>query len=234
MDTPALQLASRFAYSPNAKGYCGKDSAPAKFIKCITTGECETIESEFTHFIALHPYLKTIATITNQPLGSYPVIESYWIGNDELYKAKLDDYQILLDNFKAQGIPNFLHQELSERWPKVFIPHHLFQILHVGVGRASGSVPYNLESINNCMIRWGNVISSEDNNIKVEVQSLKHRGEKYARTTTQLTLPLDTNFVPEVKVGDIVAVHWNHVAKILTSIEVANLTHWTDKILEEL
>ena len=38
--------------------------------------------------------------------------------------------------------------ELRESPPKKFIPTHLFQVLHVGVGKASGSVEFNLETIN--------------------------------------------------------------------------------------
>ncbi|MDO8515049.1 MAG: hypothetical protein Q7S14_00985, partial [bacterium] len=50
------------------------------------------------------------------------------------------------------GVPDWLVDDLKNHPPKKFIPTHLFQVLHVGVGRASGSVPFNQETINNCMV----------------------------------------------------------------------------------
>jgi hypothetical protein len=53
------------------------------------------------------------------------VIESYWLGSDELKKAKQKDYQILLENFKKQGVPDFFVEELRVKKLKKFIPNHL-------------------------------------------------------------------------------------------------------------
>ena len=84
MDTAALQLESRFSLPPNSLGYCGKDTAPEKFKKCIILGECDGVEEEVSHFIVLYPYLKTLAKIMNLLELSYPVVEGYWLGNNYL------------------------------------------------------------------------------------------------------------------------------------------------------
>src|SRR3989344_5715011 len=102
-----LQLVSRFALPHNFLGYCGKDSAPAKFKRCVIGGECQEIEKEISKFIGLYPYLKTISAITNLPIFSYEVIESYWIGNDLLKRFRPEHYSLLLKNFKEQGVPDF-------------------------------------------------------------------------------------------------------------------------------
>ena len=167
MDITALQLAARFSLPPNSLGYCGRDSAPEKFKNCIINEECEGIEEELTKFIVLHPYLSTISEIINRDKFSYQVIDAYCIGNDQLKKATNEHYNLLLENFSRQGVPDWLVDELKSTPPKEFIPHHLFQVLNVGVGRASGSVPYNLETISNCMIRWGKVKEITDNQAKV-------------------------------------------------------------------
>ena len=104
----ALQLNSRFTLPPNSLGYCGKNSASEKFKSCVVDGKCDEVEEEFKHFIALYPYLKTISKITCLPKFSYEVIESYWIGNDILLKAKKQDYDILLSFFEKQGVPEWL------------------------------------------------------------------------------------------------------------------------------
>lgn len=157
MDKKALQLASRFALPPNSLGYCGRDTAPEKLKKCILGKGCDGVTEEIDKFIGLSPYLKTISEIIGKGKYAYETVEAYTLGNDELRKAKIKDYQTLLKNFAKQGVPPWLIDELKEKSPKVFIPNHLFQVLFVGVGKMSGSVPYNMDSINNCMIRWGKV-----------------------------------------------------------------------------
>ncbi|MFA6981502.1 MAG: DUF6390 family protein [Patescibacteria group bacterium] len=232
MDVKALQLLCRYSLPPNSLGYCGRDSAPEKFKTCVMGGKCVGIEEELSKFIVLNPYLRTLARITGFDPYSYEVAEAYWLGNDELKKANLGDYPTLTDNFKKQGVPEWLVEELSQKPPKVFIPSHLFQILHVGVGRASGSVPYNIDSINNCMVRWGNVKKLENGKAVVDLHSLKGSEGKYSTTLMEEEFPFIPGFVPNIKVGDVVCAHWKEVIKILEPGEVEKLDHWTNEVLE--
>ena len=231
MDINALQLESRFSLPPNSLGYCGKNTAPERFKKCIIKGECEGVEDEVKKFIVLHPYLQTIAKITSLPMFSYKVIESYWLGNDELKKAKLKDYDFLLDKFLEQGVPDFFVADLRKNKPKSFIPSHLFQVLHVGVGKASGAVPFNIESINNCMIRWGKVMTVKKDKAVVNLNSLKLEKGGYSLIKIKETVPFNAKLLPGLKTGDIVAVHWNMVVKILMKDEVKKIKFWTTKCL---
>lgn len=229
-----LQLVSRFALPPNFLGYCGQGSAPEKFKKCVTSGECRGVEEEVSKFIGLYPYLKTISAITNLPIFSYEVIESYWLGNDQLKKARLEDYPLLLENLEKQGVPEFLIKELHDKIPKVFIPNHLFQVLHVGVGRVSGSVPFNLQSINNCMIRWGKVEKINGQKCTMDLNSLKEEGSGYVLTKIKESVLFDEGFTPNLKIADTVAVHWNFVVRILTEEEEVKLSFWTKEVLKLL
>ncbi|MCL4378704.1 MAG: DUF6390 family protein, partial [Actinobacteria bacterium] len=219
MDIKALQLECRFSLAPNSLGYCGQNTAPAKFRECIIDGKCTGVKREVSKFIVLYPYLKTIAKITNLPIFSHKVIESYWIGNELLKKAKVEHYNLLLENFRIQGVPDFFIDELKQKPPKVFIPSHLFQVIHVGVGKASNAVPFNLESINQCMIRWGKVERIKDNKLEINLNSLKQGNKNYQLTTNKESLPFDSKILPNLKNGDTVAVHWNMAIKILTKDE---------------
>jgi len=233
MKDSALQLESRFSLSPNSLGYCGKKSATAKFKTCISTGQCDGVKEELKNFIVLYPYLKTLSKIIDKPFSSYPVIESYWLGNDELKKAKKEDYLLLLENFKKQGVPDFFVDELRLKHPKKFIPNHLFHVLHVGVGKASGAVPFNLDSINNCMIRWGKVQSLSKKEAVVKLNALKIKGKNgYTLTTVQVSIPFNHKFTPDLKIGDTIAAHWNMIVKILNKQEEEGLEFWTNKVLE--
>src|SRR4030042_3494406 len=134
MDTKALQLASRFALPPNSLGYCGRVKAAAKFQRCIVKGKCGGIEKEINKFIVFEPYLKTISKILKLKKYSYGIVEAYCFGNDRLKDINNKDYDILLQNFRIQGVPSWLIKELKKKAPKKFIPNHLFQVLHIGVG----------------------------------------------------------------------------------------------------
>lgn len=235
----ALQLVSRFSLPPNSLGYCGVDTAPQKFSSCIINGLCNGVEEEVEKFIVLNPYLNTIAQITNKPKFSYDVIESYVLGNNLLDKVGDRHYELLMENFLKQGVPEWFVEELRNKKPKKFIPTHLFQVLHIGVGQVSGSVPYNMDSINNCMVRWGKVEKITDSietvetgSVKVKLNSLKKVNGKFELTKTEEKMAFVKDFVPEIKQGSIVAVHWNQVTKILTKNETEKLLEWTEKTLD--
>ncbi len=229
----ALQLESRFSLPPNSLGYCGKKTAAYKFKQCIINGKCDGVKKEVTGFIVLYPYLKLLNKITKQPKFSKQTIEGYWLGNEILNKAKPKDYLLLLGYFQKQGVPGFFIKELKEKMPKKFIPSHLFQVLHVGVGRASGSVPFNLETVNDCMIRWGKVQSVTKNTATVDLNSLKTKnGRTYELTLAKTKVPFDRQLVLGLKKGDTVAVHWKMIIKILNDDEVKNIGFWTKEVLK--
>ena len=233
-DIAALQLESRFSLPPNSLGYCGKDTAPEKFKDCIVSGRCDGVAEEVANFIVLNPYLKTLANIFDLPKLSYPVVEAYWLGNDYLKKATPEHYDLLLENFSEQGVPDWLIEELKQNRPKIFIPTHLFQVLHVGVGRASGAVPFNIASINNCMIRWGKAEKINGDKTEVNLNSMKKENGRYSLTMIREAVPFNENLVPGLKINDTVVVHWNQVIKILTPAEEKNIIGWTDEVIRSL
>lgn len=233
MNTKALQLNCRFALAPNSLGYCGKDSAPEKFKKCILGEGCSGVKKEIEKFIVLNPYLETISNILGKDKFDYDASEAYWMGNKLLNLVKAKHFDLLLENFSEQGVPDFLLKKLRNKKPKVFIPNHLFQVLFVGVGQASGAVPFNLDSINNCMIRWGRVEKIEKNKAWIELNSLKKK-DGYKLVKNRQKIPFDSYITPDLKVGNSVAVHWNMVVKKLTKDEEKKLFFWTKKTLKEL
>lgn len=233
-DVGALQFACRFALPPNSLGYCGKGSAPEKFKKCIVGGVCDGVEEEFEKFIVLHPYLKTLGEVLGLPKYSYEVVEAYCIGNDLLKKVGSEHYELLLENFVEQGVPEWLIEELRDGPPKKFVPTHLFQVLHVGVGRASGSVPFNLETINNCMFRWGEVLEVCDSEVKVALNSLEEVDGGYKLVQLEETHPFSEDLVPGLKVGNVVAVHWKQVIRKLNEKEAESLEFWSNEVIQTL
>lgn len=242
MDTRALQFESRFSFAPNSLHYCGRPSANQAFTDCLLTGQCNQVAEEVKHFIVLWPYLKTIGEATGLDPLSYKVIEAYWFGNSLLKKIKPEHYQLLLKNLKAQGVPQFLIDEIKTKIPKQFVPIHLFNILHVGVGRASNAVPFNLESINHCMIRWGKIttIDQEKHLATLKLNSLAQtknsslNPKPYTLYPKIETHPYHPQWFKTLHVGQTACVHWKLVCKVLTTREEANLTNWTATLINSL
>jgi hydrogenase maturation factor len=172
--------------------------------------------------------------ISKKEKFSYEATEAYWLGGDILKKAKLSDYKLLLKYFSKQGVPDWLVEDLKKQVPNKFVPLHLFQVLHVGVGRASGSVPYNLETINNCMVRWGEVIEICDSDLRLKICLLEKRRQGYRLSKVEENISFRRDFLPGVRVGDVVAVHWGQAVKKLTKKEMASLEYWTTQVLESV
>jgi len=233
MNRDALQLLSRFAFSPNQLGYCGLDSASQNFTKCVISGNCDHVTEEIPHFKGLNPYLKTIAQLTNLDIFDYQVIEAYWLGNELLSQFKPSDYDILIKNFQEQGLPEVFIEDVSSNKPNTFIPLHLFNILHIGVGKITGSVATTIDSINNCMIRWGEITKIENNNLTVDLNQIKISQQYDLETVTQ-SFDFLPEWLPDLKTGDTIAVHWKWPTKILTTQETKNLSHWTNQLLKAL
>jgi hypothetical protein len=229
----ALQFESRFSLPPNSLGYCGKETAAFKFKECIINGKCIGVKNEVKNFIVLNPYLEFLNKITGLPKFSEKNIKGYWLGNSILKKAKPKDYNLLLKYFTKQGVPDFFVEELKNKQPKKFIPSHLFQVLHVGVGRASGAVPFNIQTINNCMIRWGKIETLKENNVTVKLNSLATKSkDSYKLKLIKENVPFDPQIVPGLKKGNIVAVHWKMVVKKLNTEEIKDLKYWTKEVIK--
>jgi hypothetical protein len=105
---------------------------------------------------------------------------------------------------------------------------HLFQVLHVGVGRAIGSVP--LISIYNKLHDPLRKLS--ENSVVINLNSLKKNKKRYSLIRIREKFPVSNKLIPNIKMGDIVAVHWKQVIKVLTKKEERDLTFWTKETLK--
>jgi hypothetical protein len=230
MSKKALKLICCCALPPNALGFCGKDSAPQKFINCVTKGDCAGIQQEIQNFKTLYPYLSALAEILHKPIFSYEVATAYWFGSDLLNIVTVSDYEILMRYFLQQGLPQEIVTKLQQNPPVKFIPTHLFQLLYISAMNS----PTDIASINKCMIRWGIVEKVESSNVRVKLNSLRIVDscfELYLQTETAAILP---EFIINLKPGDNVMVHWGQATRKLTKTEVKQITKWTHEVIEAI
>jgi hypothetical protein len=227
-------LFARYAYPPNALGYCGPPDHAA--LLAYATGQVSDpgVVDLSRRFAGAWPYLTLIAAANGRadPLDA-AVVEAYWIGNALLERvpAGLLANQ-LEDRFRHQIGSGFA--DLAQLAVSGGRAHHNFHVFcvypWVGLLRA-GHVEDPLRVLNSCRIRWGTVLSIHNGQADVSTQPLRWTGRDLilgAAGTERVTLATaGGSLAPRVRVGDVVALHWEWVCDVLSARQASALRHYT-------
>ena len=75
-DTRGAEMFARYAYAPNALGYCGPPLGAT-----LRDGSVDEVRRAATRFSGAWPYLRVLSKLTGiaDPLD-YRLVESYWLG----------------------------------------------------------------------------------------------------------------------------------------------------------
>jgi hypothetical protein len=112
------------------------------------------------------------------------------------------------------------------------LPHHSF---HVCRTELKGKL------LDLCRISWGKVIEIRNQKVKsktgvvIEYQPIQKKGKKYflAKLIRKLVF-WNRNFIPEIKKGDMVAIHWNYIIQTLNKRDFTNLKKYTKITIDSL
>jgi hypothetical protein len=229
------QLFLRYAFRPNLLGYCGGEDSRA-LLEYGLAGQVDAglLELE-RQFEGAYPYLQLIARGNGivDPLD-YRVVEAYWIGNPLLDRVDMGAlHRSLEERFRDRSGPKGW-APLATKAPLGARPHHSFHVLEVfpriGLMR-SGAAGHVLETIEQCRIRWGRVVSATGPHVIVDVQPLVLRegrldlGEQ--RRESVLRWIDGSGFVDSARPGDWVSVHWGWACDTLTPGQRWSLAHYT-------
>ena len=232
---PGAQLFIRYAYPPNALGYCG----PADSAELFEYGAAGVVDPGLAQlargFTGAWPYLELIAGATGiaDPLDRR-VVEAYWVGNtllDQVGSGRLAGS--MEDRFRPRVGSNFPH--LVEGVLNGGVPHHSFHVfcIYPWVGlldddRRAGQA---LTVLDRCRIRWGRVEALQGDQAVVRSRPLtfdgRHLGfgEPAAETATRTANGL--GYLRGLAVGDWVSLHWDWVCDVLTPTQLRALRHYT-------
>jgi len=225
---------SRYAFGPNRLHYCGPDKSSE--IKDYINDEASDggLTQLLSQFETMYPYLIHIASANHiqDPLDER-VVEAYWVGNTLLDKVtKQDFYLHLVDGLslkKKLGAKNFAVVE--EKIGQGAVPHHSFHVLDVWKRTGHVERDHTVESMDACRISWGTVTSVAGPFVTVSSEPLLYIGGKLvlgAPTTRKLTRHLEAEYdIEQLKVGDVVSIHWGVICEILTPRQVASLRKYT-------
>lgn len=239
MSASGTTLFARYAYPPNELGYCGPDDASVLLRRGSATAQAQIAEHA-RQFEGAWAYLEIIAAAAGiaDPLDSR-VVEAYWIGNELLATV---DQDALVPTLQAR-----FGDQAGARWVPG-PPHHGFQVFSVYpwvglLGRGTGEVA--LSVLEQCRIRWGEVVGLEGERVRVLSRPLlladgllelgPAQEQSAAWSVDGRTLlpaePADNGLAPPVSVGDQIAMHWNWVCDVLSPAQVGQLEqHTTDQL----
>ncbi|HET8657728.1 MAG TPA: DUF6390 family protein [Micromonosporaceae bacterium] len=227
-------LFARYAYPPNALGYCGPDD-PAALLGYATAGVSDGgLAALARRFAGAWPYLALIAAANGRadPLDR-AVVEAYWLGNR------------LLDRVPAGLFATHLRDRFGDRagrgWADLAQlavlgarPHHNFHVFGVypwvGLLRA-GPVDEPMRVLDSCRIRWGTILRIHSGLAEVRCQPLCWDGRRLflgAPVTQLATLATAGGaLAPAVAVGDTVSLHWDWVCDVLDDRGMRSLRAYT-------
>ncbi|WNG89642.1 DUF6390 family protein [Mycobacterium sp. ITM-2016-00317] len=227
---PGHALFTRFAYPPNELGYCGPQDTHA----LLDAGD--QMAAVAREFDGAWPYLQAIADATGSadPLDA-EVVHSYWVGGPSLDAV---DAATLLERLRSAfaGQVTGLLGDLPAGAPAS--AHHSFHVLVVYpwvrfLDRDPGTA---LGVLQNCRIRWGTVISVDDEHVVLDTRplALQDGGLRLAEPVTERVRWRRgaTALTAAPEAGDVVAAHWDWVCGSLTDADAAALTTATQATLE--
>jgi hypothetical protein len=234
LQSRGVEMFARYAHAPNALGYCGPPLGAT-----LRDGSVEDVRRAAMQFSGAWPYLRVLAKMTGitDPLD-YRLVESYWLGGG--VGANLDAgefFDALLAIIGPQAGQYWSH--LTPDLAGEAAGNHCFHVFGVYpwtrfLGRGMDEQP--LSVLDNCRITWGTVCSRDDDNVEVSCCRLALDGQ--ALTLSEpLARRLDVwadgySAVPDVAVGDEVAIHWGRLCGRLQSGQIQALADSTSRQLD--
>ncbi|MBJ8348464.1 DUF6390 family protein [Antrihabitans sp. YC2-6] len=238
MHPPGHRLFAKYAYAPNALGYCGP--ADAQALEAVACGR--DVDLDVTaiarKFSGAWPYQKLIADLSgnDDPLDDH-VVRAYWTGSEltcDLDRARFGSE--LLTRFASQAGSYWKH--LNENLLAEAAPTHAFHVFGVYPWSRllDSGMPQPLQVLDSCRISWGTVLEVGDDLLAVRSKPLGFDGQLYLDEAVdrQVRYRVEQGaFVTHLHVGDIVAVHWDFVCDWLAPQQADELAYWTHWQLEQ-
>jgi hypothetical protein len=236
-DAGAL-LFARYAYPPNALGFCGADE-PRTLLEHAHAGEADGGLTELARtFEGAWPYLTLIAGASglSDPLD-LRVVEAYWVGNE------------LLDRVPPRELARHVEERFGRRLGRALgtvtdaaaagaLPHHCFHVFVVypwlGLLRG-GVVTEPLRVLDRCRITPARVLRADGDELEVLARPLVWDASRLAlaapRTRRVRWREDGLALVARPEPGELVSLHWDVACDRLTPAAAARLQAATARAL---
>jgi hypothetical protein len=230
------EMFARYAYAPNALGYCGPPLGAT-----LRDGSADDVRAAATKFSGAWPYLRVLSKLTGieDPLD-HRLVESYWLSGgvgagispDQFYEALLAIIGPQAGRYWSHLTPDLAREAACNHCFHVFGVYPWTRFL----GLRSGSLDeHPLRVLDSCRITWGKVVSRDGADIEVLCRGLVWDGRVLALSDpAPRRLGVRTDgycAVPDVHAGEDVAMHWGRLCGRLRTEQVRALAESTDRQL---
>ncbi|RFZ58191.1 hypothetical protein BB170200_03182 [Mycobacterium marinum] len=224
---------ARYAYAPNALGYCGPPLGAT-----LRDGSVADVRAAARKFSGAWPYLRVLSRLTGiaDPLD-YRLVEAYWLGGGvgaDVEPGRFFDELLAIigpqaGRYWSHLTPELAHEAAGNHCFHVFGVYPWTRFLRRGLDE------HPLSVLDSCRITWATVVSRTGDAVEVSRQSLIWDGEALALAAPSSQL-LDVwadgySAVPDVSVGEEVAVHWGRLCARLQPEQVVALAESTHRQL---
>jgi Family of unknown function (DUF6390) len=232
-ESRGAEMFARYAHAPNALGYCGPPLGAT-----LRDGSVDEVRKAATQFSGAWPYLRVLAKMTgiSDPLD-YRLVESYWLGGgvganldpDEFFDALLAIIGPQAGQYWSHLTPDLAREAAGNHCFHVFGVYPWTRFL----GRGMDEQP--LSVLDNCRIIWGTVLSRTGDQVEVMCQGLAWDGQALTLSepsARRLDVWADGySAVPDVGVGDEIAIHWGRLCGRLQPDQIQALADSTARQL---
>lgn len=227
----------RYAYPPNALGYCGPSDSLALFeyaTSQVSDGGLAVLARDFE---GAWPYLELIAHANGKDPLAGDVVEAYWIGNRLLDRVDISSFgHAMEERFRSRAGRSW--DALVDAVVSGIGPHHGFHVFcvypWVGLMR-TGSVSQPLQILDRCRIRWGTVQLVQGDRALVASQGLVFERDALAlgsERVEEVAWARDGHgFSEDLQPGDLVSMHWDWVCERIPAQAADALRRGTDLAL---
>lgn len=229
------ELFCRFAFPPNALGYCGPHDN-ALIPELVTAGDdaLDELRHVIPAFEGAWPYLELIATCTGRDPLDREVVEAYWLGGPLLARVDL------------LTMGNSLEQRFRRRagwdWAAMVEalnmgarPSHSFHVFcaypWVGLLR-SGAIDQALKVLDSCRIRWGSVEGWAADRALIRSRPLVWDGMELSLGDERIEAVLPPAGSHRLVVGDVVAAHWEYACAPISAEQHRHLAFYHQRHLD--
>ena len=237
MAAPGAVLFARYAYAPNELGYCGPAETRALFDLGVTGHSHVDIVSIARRFSGAWPYAVVLAELAgvSDPLDE-SVMRAYWTGSALLDRIDNVEFGTKLLERIAPHAGHYWGHLTPDLLPEA-APTHGFHVFGVYPWtRLLPEIPdHALHVLDNCRIRWGEVLGVDGEYVVVLSQRLIWDGVRLGFASPaeeRVRFAVDGRaFVPDPQLGDVLALHWDSVCERLTSEQTGYLRRTTGEQL---
>ena len=220
-------LFARYAYPPNALGYCGPADSGALLEYAAGPVSDAGLAALARQFSGAWPYLSLIAAANRRadPLAA-AVVEAYWLGSPLLERIppRLLATHVV-DRFADRiAGPGADLAQLALSGGRAHHNFHVFSVYPwVGLLRA-GHVEQPMRVLDSCRIRPGRVLAVHNGLVTVGSRPLCWTGRELALGPVRVQ---SVRSAVPVRAGDLVSLHWDWICDVLDRGRTATLERYT-------